>query len=216
MTSQDTFYILFYIILLINITKALVMINPCCNVFEHTAANFGPHRPDGESIEGHVIYSIPSDGCELSKIDYNGSIVLVSRSSCHFSKKVELAQEKGAIAVVIMNEYDDSIDDNNNLLVTMAASDMDDSTSNIKIPSYFISYNSGKILNNTMVLPMITINSTGEVTSRQYPFDFVTIFWSILIFFFQVMTWLLYKLLSSLLCLYIHILMSSKESTNHY
>ena len=49
----------------------------------------------------------PTLGCNVPTIDYTGKIVLIDRGTCEFSTKAYNAQQKGAIAVIIIN-YDES------------------------------------------------------------------------------------------------------------
>ncbi|HVH41378.1 MAG TPA: M36 family metallopeptidase [Labilithrix sp.] len=45
----------------------------------------------------------PSDGCEAPESDVTGKIVLVHRGTCSFAQKTQVAQESGAIGLLIAN-----------------------------------------------------------------------------------------------------------------
>ena len=82
-----------------------------------------------------------SAGVYWSGSNYDGKIVLISRGSCQFGWKAFLAQEQGAVAVIIYNGFPDS--DPSGGITNMAGGDygMD-----VTIPVCFISRGDGELL----------------------------------------------------------------------
>ncbi len=68
----------------------------------------GTTRTTGKIVVMNDSTGTPTLGCNIPKIDYTGKIVLIDRGTCEFSSKVYNAQQKGAIAAIIVN-YDESI-----------------------------------------------------------------------------------------------------------
>ena len=73
--------------------------------YEAAGDSFGPPlTPD--PIEGEVVASIPRDGCGplTNASSISGNIALIERGTCYFTEKVTVAQEAGAIGVIITNQ----------------------------------------------------------------------------------------------------------------
>lgn len=90
--------------------------------------------PYGSYIAGKLVVVV-EDGCLPIAPVLSGSIYLIARGNCLFKTKVMHAEQAGARAVIIYNQFADST------LVTMAGR-----PTNITIPSLFISYQHGLAL----------------------------------------------------------------------
>ena len=110
---------------------------------------FGPDL-SASSFDKSLTYTITgsmsgqnSEACETLTGNLTGKIALISRGSCFFLDKVYNAQVAGAAAVVIYNNVAGA------LLVRMAASSrLGLESSDITIPSYFISKASAELWQN--------------------------------------------------------------------
>lgn len=144
--------------------SALVVTKPCCHVFEHRGAMFGPelpsppstiitykpHRKKISSLEGPITLTYQSNpilcGNILhSKQSFKDYIVLVPRGGCSFAEKVYNAQLLDAKAVIIYQLQDSrrSFSDLSNDDVIVMAEDSKYGDL-VEIPSIFISHNSWK------------------------------------------------------------------------
>ena len=75
------------------------------DAYYHVTAQFGPTT---YNLTASLVISDPEDQCEAppNEDQYNGQIVLIFRGSCDFHRKALHAEQAGAVAVVIGNNYD--------------------------------------------------------------------------------------------------------------
>lgn len=101
------------------------------------AVDFGPIFIP--TIKGELVWAYDINGdstaCNTITTDLTNKIALIRRGGCSFTDKIYGAQQRGAIAVVIVNNAEDD------LTVDMTSGP---NGSLIKIPSVFISGNTGK------------------------------------------------------------------------
>ena len=96
-------------------------------------ATFGPTFCETDDVMGELILATNDEGgslaCDTITNDLSGKIAIIDRGSCGFSNKVFMAQQKGAIAVIICdaNAGQD--------YVSMSGTDFID---DITIPSFFM------------------------------------------------------------------------------
>ena len=69
-------------------------------VYESTGANFGP---TAVSVIGADLVPVASDACTKIDEDLTGKVALINRGGCPFDIKAKMAEEKGAVAVVFVN-----------------------------------------------------------------------------------------------------------------
>lgn len=118
-------------------------------------AAFGPGLPIApDIIEGAVILvndgsSTPTLGCfSLQNVEeVAGNIALIDRGDCLFVEKITLAEEAGALAVIVVNNVAGSP-------ISMGAGE---GTTNISIPSIMISQSDGDLIKSQLA---------GGVTAR--------------------------------------------------
>eukprot|EP00924_Labyrinthula_sp_SR-Ha-C_P004625 maker-scaffold_1-snap-gene-6.4-mRNA-1 protein AED:0.00 eAED:0.00 QI:140/1/1/1/1/1/2/159/576 len=169
-------YSLFIFLNSLHSYNSLVITQPCCQVYQHRGAMFGPKLPVKEekyfgyshdnneikSVEGFLIdttltqfptFCDPSEAKNL-EVDFNGAIALIPRGGCSFAEKVYFAERAGAVAAIIYQSQDAHTNHDsffpttgNDDVIVMA----EDSRygHNIKIPSAFISYNSWRAIKET-------------------------------------------------------------------
>ena len=103
-------------------------------------AKFGPVLSSADTFyKQRLVRAQPFDGCSsLLNADLSGTIVLIKRGSCVFRDKVAFAQHVNASAVIIMDNTH-----REHWHIIMAA---DPGPEEIKIPSVFISFDSGQQL----------------------------------------------------------------------
>ena len=94
------------------------------------------------------------DGCTdaVNESELTGNIAVIRRGACNFSLKAKIAQDAGAIAVIIVNNNDTAI-------FNMAAGD---DGPNVTIPSLMISKKDGDVIMNTLTSG--TVNATLPIT----------------------------------------------------
>jgi E3 ubiquitin-protein ligase RNF13 len=132
--------------------ESLVVERPAdiAGTYPHVTATFGPQvGADGHSVSGNVTIPDPADACAVPANDVQGAIVLANRGVCDFIEKVRHAQAAGATAVVVANDQGEH-------LFKMYSSD--DDTSDVTIPSVFVTTSTGQALPGATVV----INATGE------------------------------------------------------
>jgi hypothetical protein len=111
------------------------------NNYEAVVASFGPSFPE-EGINNLDVVIVndttapTNDGCEAITNDLTDKIALIQRGSCNFTDKVKNAQLKGALAVIVYQNSDDS----------PFGMGGDDDT--INIPSAMISKANGELIVN--------------------------------------------------------------------
>ena len=130
---------------------ALVVVQPLdiAGIYYHVTATFGPQSYPGAGVNGSVTIPVPPNGCTAPSNDVSGTIVLATRGECDFIDKVRTAQTAGAIAVVVANDQGEH-------LFKMYSSDED--TSDVIIPSVFVTTGTGNALPGSTIV----LNATGE------------------------------------------------------
>ena len=73
-------------------------------------SNYGPSLTADQAFCGEVVWGHDSLGCTPLTENLTGKIVLLRRKTCNFSLKVYHAQAAGAIAVILVNNYDTATD----------------------------------------------------------------------------------------------------------
>lgn len=116
------------------------------------AAAFGPQIAPMDMLTGELVAVEPLDGCRGSgaggdavipdgtRPDYMQRIALMQRGNCSFSSKAFFAQSHGATAAVIMGDVP------HRPLLRMGAAPDDPYAKHIRIPSVFVTYESGSRL----------------------------------------------------------------------
>ena len=109
--------------------------------------------------------AVPEDCCStVAGPAAPDTIILCRRGNCDFVQKVRMAQEAGAIAVVVANDQGEH-------LFKMYSSD--ENTADINVPSVFVTTNTGGVIPNTIVM----LNATGEYNfnddSIMHPYFFM-------------------------------------------
>jgi hypothetical protein len=129
--------------------------SPAEGVYTGSSAEFGPaiSTSSGSIILANDGVGTVTDGCESFPVGFfTGAIALIDRGDCTFVTKVRNAQNAGAIAAIVANNF-------GNDLLTMAD---DDTGIDITIPSIFIAQNYGQIIRDG--LP-----ATGTVRDNPSP-----------------------------------------------
>jgi len=142
------------------------------NVIYHAVAEFGPQvlgdpkfPASYPAVTGSLVAlspkGTPLDGCDASELPTKYPDVwflLAERGNCNFAAKAELAQEAGAVGVIVYNSIDDGE------LVVMHEEDSND----IIIPSIFITNEAALDLMQFMAQDptnlnsvLVTVNATG-------------------------------------------------------
>ena len=131
--------------------SALVLLepHPQAGVYLHVTATFGPRLSGDGAVNGTVVESAPANACEALTNDVAGQIVVADRGSCDFIQKVRNARDANAIAVIVANDQGEH-------LFKMYSSDED--TSDIDIPSVFVTTSTGQLVRGANVV----LNATGE------------------------------------------------------
>jgi hypothetical protein len=112
-------------------------------------AVFGPQT---YSLSGSVAVASPLDGCSPITNNVTGKIVLMQRNACLFAAMVKVAQNAGAIGVIIYRTTD--------VLVTMGGTDP-----TIVIPSVFIGITDGLALTANLPSNVTLVNPTSTTYS---------------------------------------------------
>lgn len=101
-----------------------------------------------QTLCGEVVWGYDSIGCVPMTTDLTGKIALVRRGICNFSLKVYHAQQRGAIAVIVLNHYATATDEpctttgaGGLLFGGMAGGD---SASAVTIPAIFLERQTGE------------------------------------------------------------------------
>ena len=101
-----------------------------------------------QTLCGEVVWGYDSIGCVPITTDLTGKFALVRRGTCNFSLKVYHAQQQGAIAVIILNNYGNPADEpcttsggTGLLFGGMAGGD---SASAVTIPAIFLERQTGE------------------------------------------------------------------------
>ncbi len=89
-----------------NIAQNLLLAAEC----GYEGAVFGPSLTPDLAFCGDLVWADDSLGCTPVINDLTGKIALVRRKTCNFSLKVYHAQQAGAIAVLVVNHYDNATD----------------------------------------------------------------------------------------------------------
>jgi hypothetical protein len=116
-------------------------------------ALFGPPVPT-EGIAATVAATEPSNACEPIRNSENisGLIALVDRGGCDFTDKVKYAQDAGAIAVLVANNGQTSIDV------------MGGHNASISIPSLFVTQETGSFLRQQLHFgPVVALLAADNV-----------------------------------------------------
>lgn len=86
--------------------------SPVAGEYQVLIGNFGPVFCEADDITGELIVIEDLGGlttaCDSVVNDLTGKIAIIDRGSCDFSSKVYEAQKKGAIAVLVCNNVDES------------------------------------------------------------------------------------------------------------
>ncbi|GLU01088.1 hypothetical protein SLE2022_184140 [Rubroshorea leprosula] len=107
-------------------------------------ARFGgllPTRAD-KSQRFPAIFSDPLNCCSNSSTKLSGSVVLSIRGDCSFTAKAEVAQSRGATALLVINDQEE--------LYKMVCSE-NDTSPNISIPVVMIPKSAGDVLNKSVM-----------------------------------------------------------------
>ena len=111
--------------------------------------------------------AVPEDCCStVAGPAAPDTIILCRRGNCDFVQKVRMAQEAGAVAVVVANDQGEH-------LFKMYSSD--ENTADINVPSVFVTTNTGGVIPNTIIM----LNATGEYNfnddSLMHPYFFMAV-----------------------------------------
>lgn len=68
--------------------------------YDYEQANFGGDFPSSSIIRGPLV-SLDDTLCESTDDDFTGKVVLVPRGDCQFFDKIKIAEDQGAIAVIV-------------------------------------------------------------------------------------------------------------------
>lgn len=179
--------ILYSLIAAIYVANALVVTEPCCHVFEHRGAMFGPQLPLSppsiidylpqrkhiSKVEGPLKLTDRNNWslCSpetVARQDYHflDSIALIPRGGCSFAEKVYSSQLLGAKAAIIFQAQDARrsvlSDTSNDDVIVMA----EDSRYGdlVEIPSAFISFNSWQHIKTLL----LEVSANDEIVSSYY------------------------------------------------
>lgn len=131
-------------------------------------AGFGPGLPNDVPITAELVLvddgtPTPTLGCNelVNAADVVGKIALVDRGTCPFSDKVQIAQNAGAVAVIVCNN------------VESAPISMGGTAPNITIPSIMISKADCDLIKMELPngLTASLLNTGGAVPARDGDFD---------------------------------------------
>ncbi|MBA0831724.1 hypothetical protein Goarm_016169, partial [Gossypium armourianum] len=118
------------------------------NEYVGVGARFGPTLESKEKHANHTRLALadPPDCCSKPRNQVLGEVILVHRGNCSFTMKANVAEEAGASAILIINNYAE-------LFKMVCESDAD---VDIKIPALMLPQDAGSrlekyISNNTMV-----------------------------------------------------------------
>lgn len=152
--------------------------------FDSMGAKFGPDLPD-DGQEGSVVVAYPLNGCTqmLSANGTKDAVAVIQRGGCNFADKVYNAQLAGYIAAIVFDTIEEE-------LIAMY---MNGETLDIKIPSVFVSLDSGALL---LAAPNGTIVNiyTEAAEFPPYLITFITIT-AAAIFIFSVFMFYRYRAL---------------------
>ena len=123
-----------------------------------------------EQLCGNLAWAYDSLGCTPTTNDLTGKFAIVRRGVCNFSLKVYHAQQKGAIAVIVLNNYGNADDDGCStygagglLFGGMAAGD---SALAVHIPAIFLERQTGEEIDAAL--------AAGEVVNMCFSFPRMT------------------------------------------
>ncbi|MFN0173975.1 MAG: PA domain-containing protein [Saprospiraceae bacterium] len=103
---------------------------------------YGPSLTADQAFCGEVVWAKDSLGCVPITNDLTGKIALVRRKTCNFSLKVYHAQQAGAIAVILVNHYDNAAD--GPCTFGIGAMSGGDSATAVTIPSVIVHRQTGE------------------------------------------------------------------------
>ena len=118
----------------------------------------------------------PPNGCQRAENaeELEGKVALIQRGECSFFMKTIFAEEAGAKAVIIADEYPSSIEEAqkiplwlDNFYIEMISDDKVATTKSVKIPAGFLLGKNGKMIRETLNrlhLPYALINIPVNVT----------------------------------------------------
>lgn len=155
------------------ITTLLVNINGQQNSFSATSATFGPPRfklahKDIVLLNDGVDASSPggigsvNDGCQtplVNATDLAGAIALIDRGDCKFAEKAKIAQDVGAIAVLIANNRPEA-------MITMNKSGNPTIDRAISIPILGIDQAVGDKIKQALTQSTITVTMSHKKEAR--------------------------------------------------
>ncbi len=151
--------------LLLRVTQPSSIAKPYTSVL----AAFGP-KLTKTPITGNIVLvndgtATPSLGCQAltNGTSINGQIALIDRGTCKFNEKVKFAQDKGAKAVIIINNVSGNP-------TTMSS----DGSLTITIPAIMISKTDGDIIKNTLKTVTVkgSLYDSLATAGKQYDSDF--------------------------------------------
>jgi E3 ubiquitin-protein ligase RNF13 len=161
-------------------------------IFEHAPAGFGPLGTPNITLTLASVNIKDAHGCLpeepacLNQPHINGTILLIKRGasdpkkSFSFIEKVRQGQKQGAVAVIVYNNETYSTSEN---LITMAPPETGNS-GDIKIPSAFVTYKTGKSLVDKIESSegevYLSLDDRGE-TEPSYPpnsIDYLPLGWT--------------------------------------
>jgi len=148
--------------------RCLIVINQdgTKHLFSHMTASFGP-RPGEYVASGPFVAASPLLACSPLQnsptLRFSGAIVFILRGDCAFVDKVKIAQDAGAIAVVVGDNHNSTPD-----YIQMGASDPAEAAK-IVIPAVFVAYADAEVIYSSLPLNA-TLDQDGEVPIDQdYP-----------------------------------------------
>ena len=156
-------------------TKFLKIVSPInlAKDVEGILASFGPTTFSKISNTELVVYNDNTtpdvnDACEnpTNGPSLNGKIVVIRRGICKFAEKVKIAQDFGAIAVIIVNNT------NTSPIFAMSGLNSNGIDSSIIIPSLMISLEDGNELINTLVSNKVVATLDPKLISIDRDSDF--------------------------------------------
>jgi len=143
--------------------QGIVVNIPCCQTFNHSAANFGADSFYEYTAPLKLPMSTETSCGFYADEEVSGSIALVLRGGCSFVDKALIAQRNGAKGVIIYNHNSADPD----ALVSMASTTLDGMR--VTIPAVFVSHRTGMALVDMLLnstdsdeQPVVTISVIGE------------------------------------------------------
>jgi len=182
-------FLALWISLVCAFSQALYVEKPCCSVYPHAGANFGPQLPwTNPGVFGVLSRALDKD-CQGG---VPGTIVMIDRGMESFVDSVKACQDRGAVAVVVRNVVSSGGAENDLVVMSSPHQEPD-----IRVPSVFISRRSGDELDAILATQPIVFVQLFAADDVNYLMAYLaylvmsveTLFFAMLVFSIAILLW---------------------------